>query len=158
MRGRALVTARRIADEVRELGLREAPTARDVPAWARTVNEDELARAVAAGIMVAGHSWSHACLAALEGTNLEQEVAAPMTWLRERFPSAFLPYLAYPYGLVSPAAEAAALRAGCRAAFLSSGGYLPAGAPSSSRLPRLNAPSGVSRAGFALRAAGLLAR
>ena len=155
LRGVALKECRGMARDVRALAARASRVARDMPAWARTAGEDELARAVGAGMTVASHSMSHANLAVLDGASLEEEVKAPMTWLRERFPAAFLPFLAYPYGLTSPAAEAAALRAGCRGAFLVSGGYMPRRDAPAARLPRLNIPSGVSSAGFALRAAGL---
>jgi peptidoglycan/xylan/chitin deacetylase (PgdA/CDA1 family) len=152
----ALVECHGMPRDVMALAAKGSREAREAASWARTAGEPELAHAVALGMTVASHSYSHANLAALSGDILYDEVARSLAWLRERFPSAVEPYLAYPYGLSSPAAEAAALRAGYRGAFLVSGGYMPRRGALAARLPRLNIGSGVSRDGFVLRMAGLL--
>jgi peptidoglycan/xylan/chitin deacetylase (PgdA/CDA1 family) len=132
----------------------------EVPAHQRGAAEADLARATAhPGITLASHTWSHPNLAALKPAELEQELARPLAWLRERFECP-LPWLSYPYGLHSPRVEAAAERAGYEGALRVEGGWLSKRAARVSRfaLPRLNIPAGLSLPGFRLRAAGLLAR
>jgi peptidoglycan/xylan/chitin deacetylase (PgdA/CDA1 family) len=128
-----------------------------VPECARTATEAELDEALRVpGITVASHTWSHPNLAALEVRELEDELTRPLAWLRARWPAA-LPAVSYPYGLSSPAVADAARRAGYRAGFLISGGWLSSSADSQAfALPRLNVPAGVSPEGFELRTSGLL--
>jgi peptidoglycan/xylan/chitin deacetylase (PgdA/CDA1 family) len=125
------------------------------PEYARCATEEEL-RAACRGsrLTLASHSWSHPNLARLGGDELRVELERPLAWLRERF-EGVSPYLAYPYGLSSPAVARAAKEAGYRAGLLVAGGWLPDGARDHFALPRLNIPAGMSRDGFALRAAGL---
>jgi peptidoglycan/xylan/chitin deacetylase (PgdA/CDA1 family) len=132
-----------------------------LPAWAAIATEAEVRAAAARpGVTLASHSWSHANLAALDAAGLAAELSRPAEWLRS-VPGS-LPYLAYPYGLVTDAVAAAAARAGYAAAFRVEGGWLPAaGDPAFAdrqRWPRLNIPSNLSPAGFALRAAGVVTR
>lgn len=145
-------------DDVRAAAARSGRLATPMPPWARTGAEDDLARAVAAGMTVAAHSWSHANLAVVSGPALVREVQEPLDWLRARFPAATVGWFAYPYGLSSPAVEAAVRTAGYRGALLVSGGYLPRALPPTERLPRLNVAAGLSRAGFVLRTAGVMVR
>jgi hypothetical protein len=78
-----------------------------------------------------------------------------MTWLRERFAS-FIPWLTYPYGLYSPAAQAAADKAGFTGALRVDGGWLRSHAPRAAfALPRMNIPAGVSINGFRMRIDGI---
>lgn len=129
-----------------------------VPEHARSASEEDL-REVAAhkGIEMASHTWSHANLVRLSEEDCRSEFARAANWLRERFqkdPS----WLSYPYGLCSPAAQRAAAAIGHLGAFRIDGGWLPRSLERADvfRLPRLNIPAGLSRAGFALRLAGLL--
>jgi len=157
LRERALTECRGRGDAVLELASRLGRSTVAVPPWARTATEAELGSAVQAGMRVASHSWSHANLAALAGDELAHEMDAPASWLTQRFAAAYVPYLAYPYGLTSPEAESAAGRAGYRRAFRVSGGYLRSAANEPLACPRLNVPAGISRAGFVLKAAGIRA-
>ena len=130
---------------------------RAVPAHQRIATEDELARAAAlSGITLAPHGWSHASLPALSAEALEDELARPLAWLRDRF-GAVLPWLAYPYGHASPEVEQAAGRAGYAGAFRVDGGsfLLADAAAHPFALSRMNVPAGVSNEGFRLRAAGV---
>lgn len=127
-----------------------------IPAYARGAYEAELRGAAARpGITLASHSWSHPNLAALDPTELEEELARPLAWLRERF-DGVLPFISYPYGRSSPAVERAAAEAGYRAALRIEGGWLREGESNRFAIPRLNVPAGVSNAGFRLRCSGLL--
>lgn len=153
-RGRALEECRGEDEAVRnraaELGLQ----ARSVPCLA-AASEAELARAAERpGITLGSHSWSHPNLAALAGPELEEQLARPLEWLRERFASV-IPWLSYPYGRSSPAVERRAAATGYRAALRIGGGALPSRPRSPYALPRVNIPAGLSPSGFALRAAGL---
>jgi peptidoglycan/xylan/chitin deacetylase (PgdA/CDA1 family) len=122
----------------------------------RIATTDELARAVGRGrITLGAHSWSHANLCALEPTELERELSAPDEWLRARF-DCVVPFFSYPYGLSSPAVEAAAARSGYRAALRVDGGWMSrAGHDRPLALPRFNVPAGLSLDGFRLRLAGI---
>lgn len=151
----ALDECRGMAAEVHAMAARESRAASAMPPWARIVGLAELTRAVEGGITVGSHSWSHANLAALGGASLEDEMARPAAWLQQHFASSYQPWLAYPYGCSSAAVEAGAQASGYRGAFLVSGGYMPGGAAPSMHLPRLNVPSGMSRSGFVVRAAGV---
>jgi peptidoglycan/xylan/chitin deacetylase (PgdA/CDA1 family) len=138
-----------------------APGGAPLPAWAEIATEAEVRAAAARpGITLGAHSWSHANLAALGPEDLAAELERPLEWLRG-LGARGLPWLAYTYGLTSPAVTRAAEAAGYVGAFLIDGGWIPAGASARGRrfdLPRLNIPSGLSLAGFRLRTAGLLAR
>ena len=129
------------------------------PSHARAASLEELSIASdSPGITLGSHSWSHPNLARLGGIELEDELRRPIAWLTERF-GHVVPWLAYPYGLSSPATEHAVERAGYVAALRVSGGWIP---PASElhrfALPRLNVPNGMSARGFRLRLSGLWAR
>jgi peptidoglycan/xylan/chitin deacetylase (PgdA/CDA1 family) len=111
------------------------------------------------GIDVASHTRTHPNLAMLAEDELESELADARLELAARIPGA-RPWLAWPYGRSSAAAERAAQRAGYEFALRVEGGTLlrREGRPPPFRLPRLNIPAGMSLAGFRLRAAGLLGR
>lgn len=124
---------------------------------ARCASEAELRQAAAIpGVTLAAHTWSHPNLARLGGAALRTELEQPLQWLRERFrnPAA---YLAYPYGRFTGETARAAAAAGYAAAFANAGGWLPPSAENAFALPRWNVPAGLSREGFVLRIAGLLA-
>jgi peptidoglycan/xylan/chitin deacetylase (PgdA/CDA1 family) len=120
------------------------------------VTEDELRKAVGrARITLASHGWSHANLARLLPEELEDELARPLRWLRERF-RAVRPWLAYPYGISSPRVERAAAAAGYEVALRVEGGRLRPQHVDRYALPRMNVPGQVSLEGFRLRTAGLI--
>jgi peptidoglycan/xylan/chitin deacetylase (PgdA/CDA1 family) len=127
------------------------------PAHARVASEAELlAAARHPGITIGSHSWSHPNLAALTRDQVVAELRRSLTWLEERF-AGVLRWLAYPYGLATPAVHETARTAGYEGALMVSGGWLgrhPAATPYA--LPRLNIPAGVSDAGFVMRTSGLL--
>jgi peptidoglycan/xylan/chitin deacetylase (PgdA/CDA1 family) len=128
------------------------------PAFTRAASLQELADAAAAGRITFGaHTWRHPALPRLGPEALAEELARPLAWLREHFPERTLPWLAYPYGLESPAVRAAARDAGYVAALRVDGGWMRAG-DDQLALPRLNVSAGMSLDAFALRLAGMLGR
>lgn len=106
---------------------------------------------------MASHTWSHANLTKLSEEECLSDFGRAADWLRQRFHEDAR-WLAYPYGLYSPAALRAAAAIGHWGAFRIDGGWLPRSLERRDlfRLPRLNVPAGLSREGFALRLAGLL--
>lgn len=99
------------------------------------------------------HSWSHPNLAAIDGDALRNELVQPLRWLADSGLRSNR-WLAYPYGLTSPAVTAAAEAAGYDGALLI-GRHPPPGLQRGRfTKPRVNIPAGVSLAGFDLRAAG----
>ena len=156
-RERALADLKGLGREVLEaLG----PGEGSLPSWAEIATEDEVRAAAAVpGITFGAHTWNHPNLTALAPDYLASELARPLAWLRGLGDRA-LPWLAYPYGLTSPAVAEAAAKAGYAGALRIDGGWLPRALPPQAMrydLPRFNVPSGLSLAGFRLRAAGLLA-
>ncbi|MEZ4586468.1 MAG: polysaccharide deacetylase family protein [Gemmatimonadales bacterium] len=159
--------------ELRERLLRErAGRDREVAAWAteagiatgslgdwhRIANEEELARAASRpGMTVGSHSWGHPNLCALAPDELRDELARPAEWLDARFPTT-VPWLAYPYGLVTPEVARAVAAQGFAGALRVDGGWWPRALDEPFDLPRWNVPAGISRAGFRLRLAGWLCR
>jgi peptidoglycan/xylan/chitin deacetylase (PgdA/CDA1 family) len=128
------------------------------PAYARAASLDELAHAAAGGRITFGaHTWGHPALPRLGPEALSEELARPLAWLRNHFRERMLPWLAYPYGLESPAVRAAARDAGYTAALRVDGGWITAHADRFA-LPRLNVSAGMSLDAFALRLAGMLGR
>jgi len=132
-------------------GLRLGP----VPEWGLVASENELRAAVRhPGIKLASHTWTHANLVALSPAERREELARPLQWLRERC-SSVIPWVSYPYGLVSPAVEGEAAAAGYTAAVsLGRGWFAPARA-NPYAVPRLNIPSGLSANGFVVCTSGL---
>lgn len=132
-----------------------------LPSWAAIATEEEV-RAVAArpDITWGAHGWDHVNLTALGPAELARELERPLAWLRSLAQTGRT-WLAYPYGLSSPAVVQAAMAAGYDGAFRNHGGWLPADVSLPAvryDLPRVNVSSGLSRAGFRFRAAGLLSR
>ena len=127
-----------------------------VPPAARSARVEELAHAVALhpGLTLGAHSWSHPNLAALPDAALSDELRRPLEWLRASFPRVTVPWLAYPYGLESPAVQQAAAAADYTGGLRVSGGWLARGAQPSFAVPRMNIPSGLSTEGFLLRVSG----
>ena len=107
------------------------------------------------GMTVGSHSWSHVNLARVGAERLEAELTQSAAWLQARFRERVIPVLAYPYGLFSAGVEAAAARAGYRAALRVDGGWITSAPTNAFAISRLNVPAGVTQRGFALRAAGM---
>lgn len=122
----------------------------------RIADDAGLARAASRpGISVGSHTWSHPNLVAIDAETLEAELGRSFQWLTERY-SVFVPYMTYPYGLWSPRVEETVARAGFRAAFLASGGWLPHDITARRfSLPRFDVSAGLSLDGLRLRLAGL---
>jgi peptidoglycan/xylan/chitin deacetylase (PgdA/CDA1 family) len=126
------------------------------PDW-RVATEGQLVEAAAApGITLGSHTWAHPNLTRLRPDELAREMSRPLAWLRERVPGA-LPWIAYPYGYFDSATERAALDAGYAGALAVSGGWMAVAVGNRFALPRLNIPRGLSRRGFTLRGADVLA-
>ena len=129
------------------------------PAYARCAQESDLVAAASKrGITLGSHSWNHPNLARLDDAALTTELTLPLAWLRERFTNV-LPVISYPYGLSSPRVESATRAAGYAAGLRIDGGWLGGAADANPfAVPRLDVPSGLSRAGFELRTAGVRVR
>src|SRR5207237_1432026 len=107
------------------------------------------------GITLGSHTWTHPNLVRLGGGDeLREELRRPLGWLRERFTSV-IPWLSYPYGLATPAVEAAAREVGYTAALALGGGWFPSTRVNRWAVPRENIPSGLSENGFVIRSSGL---
>ena len=130
-----------------------------LPAWALAGTESDLRRAVEyPGLSLASHSWGHLNLAVVDPARRREELVRSKAWLEARFPQASIPWLSYPYGLDSPETRTAASEAGYVASLRINGGRFRPAVDPRYALPRLNVSAGLSQAGFALRAAGLLAQ
>ena len=130
-----------------------------LPPWARAGTEADLRRAIEySGLSLASHSWGHLNLAVVAPPQRRDELVRSKAWLEARFPQASVPWLSYPYGIDSPETRTAASEAGYVASVRIAGGRFRPAVDPRYALPRLNVPAGLSQAGFALRAAGLLAR
>lgn len=128
---------------------------RAVPESALVASEDELGAAIRhPGITLASHTWSHANLARLSPAELQEQLARPLDWLRQRYRNV-IPWLSYPYGLATRAVETAAAAAGYAAALALGGEWFAPAAVNPHSVPRLNVPSGLSANGFVLRTSGL---
>jgi peptidoglycan/xylan/chitin deacetylase (PgdA/CDA1 family) len=129
------------------------------PSYARCAHEHDLVAAAGKrGITLASHSWNHPNLARLDDAALATELTLPLAWLRERFTNV-LPVISYPYGLSSPRVESATRDAGYTAGLRIDGGWLSGTAATNPfAVPRLDVPSGLSKAGFELRTAGVRVR
>ena len=128
----------------------------DLPEHALSATEAELEAATSRGAVCLGaHGWGHLNLAALDEDGLASELERPATALDARY-GAYRPWLAFPYGLVSPVAEAVSAHT-YRFGFRIEGGLADAGqvAHRPSFIPRINVPAGLSTGGLRLRVAGV---
>jgi peptidoglycan/xylan/chitin deacetylase (PgdA/CDA1 family) len=141
-----LPRARRIAEA-------DGLTWREMPELLRTSTEPELARAVARGGCTLGsHAWSHASLVHLSHAALQEELARPRDWLRERFGGSYVDVLSYPYGHTSAEVAAAAAASGYQAGLaLTRGSLRDAIRTTPFALPRMNVPAGLSANGMRIR-------
>jgi peptidoglycan/xylan/chitin deacetylase (PgdA/CDA1 family) len=156
LRARALAECAGMDGCIREVASRERLVVESSsPPHARGASEGNLAAAAAVhGITLGSHTHSHPNLTRLSGESLQAELEGPLVWLRERF-SNVLPVISYPYGLSSPEVERAAAHAGYAAGLRIEGGWMSRSVTNAFALPRLDVPSGLSAAGFALRCAGV---
>jgi peptidoglycan/xylan/chitin deacetylase (PgdA/CDA1 family) len=140
---------------VREWAKQSGLRLRDMPDMFRSASMDELKAASYPGLTFGSHSWSHPNLSRLRVPDLERELAASHDWLAAHFPSAYLPWLAFPYGLPSEDAREVARARGFVGALRIEGGWtrLPLAEPYA--VPRYNVPSHLSADGFKLRISGL---
>lgn len=160
LRERCLTALRGREDEILPWAAERGIPLHQVPPHQGGATEAQLAAAVReGGITLGAHTWSHPSLPALGPEELEEEMERPLRWLRERY-EGVLPWLAYPYGLSSPAVEAAAERAGYRGAFRVEGGWMPRSSAGvrPHALPRANVPAGGSLERFEMRVSGILSR
>jgi peptidoglycan/xylan/chitin deacetylase (PgdA/CDA1 family) len=133
------------------------PTSDALPPYARAASLDEMRSALEhPGLTLGSHSWSHANLARLDAAALDAELSRPLAWLREHFATRTVPWLAYPYGLESPAVQSAAATAGYDCALGISGGWHRAADVSRFARPRLNVPAGMSVNGLRARVLGAI--
>lgn len=157
-RGHVLTALAGRDESVRRWAEGRFPADDALPPWLRSATEDELRAALRHdGITLGAHGWSHANMAALPPDELRAELARPLAWLRERFPAATVPWLAYPYGLESPDVRRAARDAGYEGALRIEGGWFDPAAGDAFGRPRFNVAAGLSLEGFLLRANGVLA-
>jgi len=153
-RERALSEARGIDACVRAM---IGTPAAELPEWARCATEHDIDAALATSrITLASHTWSHPNLTQLTDAELATELTRPREWLA-RYGDRALPVISYPYGLADVRVQAAARDAGYRAGFMITGGWTSPPIGERYDVPRLNIPAGLSRDGFVLRAAGILA-
>ena len=156
LRERALEAWRGREDDVRRgiPGMAEAAARAEHALQCCTL--EELRSAVRAGpVSVGSHTWTHPNLTRLAAPELADELRRSLAWLREQFPAALIPFLTYPYGLVSGEVRGAAITAGYRGAMLVMGGWTGAEFDQFA-IPRKNVPAGLSANGLALRLTGLL--
>jgi len=127
-----------------------------LPEHARPSSAAELSAAAAAmdGLTFGSHSWSHRALPYLSDAELWEELTRPLEWLRTDH-ERVVPWISYPYGLVSKRVEAAAQEAGYIGGLTISGGWIRT-VREPFAAPRMNIPAGLSINGFRLRTAGLI--
>jgi peptidoglycan/xylan/chitin deacetylase (PgdA/CDA1 family) len=159
VRGYALGELRGDGATVRAWATSVGLPVQEMPAWGRPGTESELAAWVSVNSFpVAVHTWRHANLSRLTGNELSDELAKPLTWLRNRFGANVLPWLTYPYGFSTSAAAIAARALGYEAALAATGGWLPQPITDPYLLPRVNIPAGLTADGLRLRLAGTVGR
>jgi peptidoglycan/xylan/chitin deacetylase (PgdA/CDA1 family) len=128
----------------------------DLPARAATLEQLDEAMNYSS-LQLGSHTWSHPALSALGPEELSDELSRSLTWLTERYDRVSR-WISYPYGLTSPAVEAAAARAGYEGGLLVQGGWILREPASRFQIPRLNIPAGLSPRGFALRLSGIFSQ
>ncbi|NUO64186.1 MAG: polysaccharide deacetylase family protein [Gemmatimonadaceae bacterium] len=151
----ALTVCRGEDAKVRAEAKRRGIATREVPAHARCATVEEL-RAAMRHIAIASHAWSHPNLAELPPDALGDELTRPLEWMIAELGAA-LPWLAYPYGRCSAHVEVAVRECGYAGALLIEGGWSARPPRDAHAIPRLDVPGEVSRDGFAMRIAGLVA-
>lgn len=155
MRHRALTAHRGEGGRIHAWAKESGWSFRDLPDCMLTASEDELSVATHRheGLTLGSHSWSHPNLAALPPNELEPELRQPLAWLGRTGRS--VAWLAYPYGLATPAVMKRAQMAGYEGAALVAGGWVRPGQGNAFAIPRVNVPSRMSESAFAVRISGL---
>lgn len=134
----------------------EAPEWETLPPHARTATEDEVRSAAEIpGIHLQAHGWRHGNLASLEESAIREECERSARWITDNGGPPE-PLLAYPYGRVSPRAEALARDIFSGALLVDGGTFHPDALTDRYRIPRINVDSNLSLNGFMLRTSGLL--
>ena len=154
-REEALVRLHGLNEEVRQMAAGRGLAIREVPQHARGATRMQLSNALAhPRVTLGSHTWSHPNLDSLGPEGTLDELARTLEWL-DQFGDRAVPMISYPYGLADSRVQKAARDAGYSAGFMIDGGWAR-NITNSLAIPRLNVPAGVSRNGFALRAAGLI--
>lgn len=131
------------------------PARPELPAYAQTATVDELAAALKfGGITLGSHTWSHPNLATLGAGEIALELCRSREWLRAEFGEKAVDWLAYPYGLESPQARAAAAQASYAGALCIGGGWHRPAEVSPFARPRFCIGAGLSVAGLRARVHG----
>jgi len=126
----------------------------------RIGSEAELREAMAlhAGLTLGTHTWSHPnleALATLDEAQARTQLTDTAAWLKERFGERAIGFVAYPYGLESPAVRRITALAGFSGGLRVSGGWDDRrGDPFG--ISRLNITAGLSPLGFRMRLAALI--
>lgn len=108
-------------------------------------------------VTIGNHTMRHPNLGALPADAASDDIEEADRWLRQRFPSQYVPVLAYPFGLAGSLGDAARWTTTIQYALRVTGGWLPTAMPSERlQIPRWNVPAGISRHGFQLRLRGQL--
>jgi peptidoglycan/xylan/chitin deacetylase (PgdA/CDA1 family) len=159
LRDRALSAARGLQEEVLQALMPDASGVAEAPLHSRSATEEELHAAVRRyDVTLASHTWSHANLIAIDPEGISPELERSHQWLAERF-DAVVPWLAYPYGMVSAEVVRHA-RQGYDGALSLAGRIVPAPLrlEDRHRVTRVNIPAGISLEGFELRISGVFSR
>jgi peptidoglycan/xylan/chitin deacetylase (PgdA/CDA1 family) len=158
LRNYCLVELQGRGDRILKWANEEGLAAAHLPQHARPCDEAMvLQQAMRGRITLGAHTWSHPNLATLSPDELGREMEQSNHWLTTKSSSP-VRWLAYPYGLTSPAAIAMA-QDHFRGALLIRGGIAERRGRRASpphTTPRLNVPRNLSTRGLALRIAGLL--
>ena len=118
-----------------------------------TVAEVATALASHPRLTLGAHSWSHANLCELDAEQLARELTEPLKWLVATWGNRVVPWLAYPYGLTSPAVKRAAADHGYGGSLVVAGNWQRRGGDRH-EVQRYNVTNGLSTAGFRARLAG----
>jgi peptidoglycan/xylan/chitin deacetylase (PgdA/CDA1 family) len=106
-------------------------------------------------ISIGNHTMWHPNLGALSTQEAREEIGDADRWLRERFPTQYVPVLAYPFGISAADTESACPPGTVEFALGVTGGWISAGTPPKrTQIPRWNVPAGISSEGFSLRLRG----
>jgi peptidoglycan/xylan/chitin deacetylase (PgdA/CDA1 family) len=107
------------------------------------------------GVTVGNHTYEHVNLGASKNPEIENEVRRAADWLRAHVGDAYIPVLAYPFGIPPRKSDQLFHEKLITFALLASGGWF-AGEQRTDQyhVPRWNVPSGVSYFGFKRRLRG----
>jgi len=158
LRNHALHNLGGVDELVRAWAAKVSLPARDqVPAYAQTATVSELSAALTFdGITLGSHTWSHPNLAYLPMAEIVTEVRRSREWLRTEFGDKVINWLAYPYGLESPAARAAVAEASYAGALCIDGGWHSPSEVSPFARPRFSIGARLTVGGLRMRLQGAL--